>query len=221
MILKAEALTKDFPTPSGPLRILDGVSFSIDPGESVSITGPSGSGKSSLLGLLAGLDRPTSGRVLFKETSVSEMEETELCAWRRTSVGFVFQNFELVSSLTALENAALPLEILGRSAKEAAARAGEILAALGMGARSGHFPHELSGGEQQRVAIARAYIHEPEIIFADEPTGSLDEETARSVVDSLLGINRRLKTALVLVTHNPELARQLDRSLTIHGGKLA
>ncbi|PCI39054.1 MAG: hypothetical protein COB53_03850 [Elusimicrobia bacterium] len=221
MILTAENLIKEFSTPRKVLRILDGVSFSVSAGESVAITGPSGSGKSSLLGLLAGLDRPTEGRVLFKGQALADMGEDGLSAWRRNCVGFVFQNFELVSSLTALENAALPLEILGTSTRDAAATAGNALETLGMSSRADHFPNELSGGEQQRVAIARAYVHQPEIIFADEPTGSLDEETAESVVKALLQVNEERKTALLLVTHNPDLAGRLDRVLTIHGGSVA
>lgn len=214
-VLAVENLVKEFTSAGQRLRVLDGVSLSVAPGETVAVTGPSGSGKSTLLGLMAGLERPTSGRVLFEGEDVGAWDEERLAAWRRESIGFVFQNFRLVPSLTAMENAALPLELGGAPAAEAAERAGAILGELGLGGRLGHYPHQLSGGEQQRAAIARAYAHAPRLIFADEPTGSLDRETSRRVFDALLEANAKRGAALVVVTHDPAVAGRLARSVSL------
>ncbi|MEE8424437.1 MAG: ABC transporter ATP-binding protein [Elusimicrobiota bacterium] len=220
-LLELDAVTKSFTAPGRTLEILKGLKFRLRPGETVAIQGPSGSGKSTLLGLMAGLERPTSGRLLFKGTPIQDWTEDQLSQWRRSSVGFVFQNFRLIDSLTALENVRLPLEIADVAPDAVRTRAAAALEQLGLSDRADHFPDKLSGGEQQRVAIARAYAHEPDIIFADEPTGSLDRETAGTVLDSLLSVNEAHGTALVLVTHDPTVAARMSRTLTLERGLLA
>lgn len=219
-LLRLDEVAKTFTTPSTVLTILDGVSFEIAPGDTLAITGPSGSGKSTLLGLMAGLDRPTGGSILFEGKPLEILDEDGLAAWRRKEVGFIFQSFRLVPTLTALENVSLPLEVLGRGQTGAEEEARARLEALGLGDRVDHFPSALSGGEQQRVAIARAYVHEPRLIFADEPTGSLDRETASKVLDALLETNKLHKTALVVVTHDPVVAERMGRSLTLERGRI-
>lgn len=219
-LLRLEGVAKEFRAAGQTLHVLKGVSLSVAPAETVAVTGPSGSGKSTLLAVMAGLERPSHGRVLHRGRPLPS-DEDRLAEWRRTNLGFIFQNFRLVPGLTALENAALPLEIAGLGAGEAAERAAELLKSLGLSKRAGHYPHELSGGEQQRVAIARAYAHEPPLILADEPTGSLDRETALRVLDALLEANSRHKAALVVVTHDPGVAGRMSRRVALESGSLA
>ncbi|TRX57593.1 ABC transporter ATP-binding protein [Fulvivirga sp. M361] len=218
IILSVENLTKSFVTDNQQLTVLDNVSFNIEEGETISIVGPSGSGKTTLLGLCAGLDLATSGTVSLVGIKLNALNEDDRAYVRNQHVGFIFQNFQLLSTLTALENVTVPLELRGeRNFRE---KGKELLDRVGLGARLGHYPSQLSGGEQQRVAIARAFITSPKILFADEPTGNLDEETAQVVTDLLFNINKELKTTLVLVTHNMELAENTQRIVQIKGGKL-
>lgn len=220
-LLELIGVTKDFDTQVETLRVLKGVSLKIAEGETLAVTGPSGSGKSTLLGLMAGLDRPTTGQILYRGGPLQDLDEDKLAAWRRHNVGFIFQGFRLVSNLSALENVMLPLELLGLNADAAASQAAKLLSEIGLAARLNHFPRQLSGGEQQRVAIARAYAHGPGIIFADEPTGSLDRETAHKVFDALLKFNAEKGAALVLVTHDASAAARMGRVLALDRGALA
>jgi putative ABC transport system ATP-binding protein len=202
---------------SGVLSILDDVSFSVPAGQSLAITGASGSGKSTLLGLLAGLDQPSNGEVHLLGQSLYEMDEDGRAAMRARHVGFVFQSFQLLPNLNALENVMLPLELAGQSAVEPAT---EMLAQVGLAARLHHYPSTLSGGEQQRVSIARAFVQKPVLLFADEPTGSLDEATGATVIDLMFELAAQQNTTLVLVTHDPLLASRCDRQLVLQGGRL-
>jgi putative ABC transport system ATP-binding protein len=217
-MLVAQGLRKEVSSPEGPLTILDDVSLAVSVGESVAIAGPSGAGKSTLLGILAGLDTPTSGRVLLEGLDITALGEDGRAAARARSVGFVFQSFHLLPALTALEQVMLPLELKGhRGARE---RARAALDAVGLLPRAGHYPRQLSGGEQQRVAIARAFVGEPALLFADEPSGNLDTATGERVADLLFTMNRKSRTTLVLVTHEHGLARRCDRVLTLDAGRL-
>lgn len=218
ILLATENLTKSYRSGDRDLVVLDNVSFQAEQGSRLAIMGPSGSGKTTLLGLCAGLDVPSSGVVSLMGFKLNAMNEDDRAYLRNQYTGFVFQNFQLLSTLTALENVMVPLELRGERNVESKAKA--LLDRVGLGARLHHYPSQLSGGEQQRVAIARAFITEPKILFADEPTGNLDEENARQVVDILFGINGESKTTLILITHNPELARQADRILEMRGGKV-
>jgi len=206
--------------PSGPelLTILDSVDLEIASGESVAILGPSGSGKSTLLGLMAGLDRPTEGEVWIAGRRIDRMSEDELSLLRRKQVGFVFQSFQLLANLTALENVLVPLELTG--VRGARGRAVELLGEVGLRDRTHHYPAQLSGGEQQRVAIARAFAPEPEILFADEPTGNLDGATGSSILDLLAGLRARRGTTLVLVTHDGDIARAAQRRIHLRAGRV-
>ena len=208
-------------TYSGPeeaLNVLDGVSFRLRAGQSCAILGPSGSGKTTLLGLCAGLDRPQRGRIHLLGHDLGALDEEQRARLRRQQVGFVFQSFQLLPTLTAVENVTLPLDLLGRSG--ARAQAVRLLEQVGLGARLDHYPAQLSGGEQQRVAVARAFIHQPRILFADEPTGNLDAATAARVMDLLFALNREAGTALLLVTHEPELAARCGRRIRLQAGRL-
>jgi putative ABC transport system ATP-binding protein len=216
--LRADRLGKRVPLPSGELTILDGVGFSIAQGEAVAIVGASGSGKSTLLSLLAGLDVPSDGSVLLDGRPLSALDEDGRARVRGEKVGFVFQSFQLLPSLTALENVMLPLELRGDADATGPARA--ILAQVGLGERLGHYPRQLSGGEQQRVALARAFVTRPAVLFADEPTGNLDTQTGQAIVDLLFRLNRDAGTTLVLVTHDERLAARCDRVLRLDGGRL-
>lgn len=202
---------------TGVLNILDDVSFSVSAGKSIAITGASGSGKSTLLGLLAGLDQPSTGEVHLLGKSLSSMTEDDRAAFRASHVGFVFQSFQLLPNLTALENVMLPLELAGHPAVEPAT---QMLMRVGLGARLDHYPSTLSGGEQQRVSIARAFVQRPVLIFADEPTGSLDEETGLTVIDLMFDMAAQQNTTLVLVTHDPSLAARCDQKIVLQGGRL-
>ncbi len=217
-ILQVERLSKTFPSAEKSLTVLDDVSFQVSGGESVAIIGPSGSGKTTLLGLCAGLDTPSSGAVSIVDVKLNALSEDDRAYVRNQYVGFVFQNFQLLSTLTALENVMVPLEL--RGGDNAAAKAEELLKRVGLGARLHHYPSQLSGGEQQRVAIARAFITDPRILFADEPTGNLDEENAHHVTELLFSMNKEQGTTLVLVTHNLELAQRTGRILRMKGGRL-
>ena len=217
-LVRAENLGKRVPSPEGELIILEGVNFAVATGESVAIVGASGSGKSTLLGLLAGLDTPSSGRVWLAGTDLNSLDEDGRAQLRAKRVGFVFQSFQLLPGLTALENVMLPLELAGHADPEGAARA--VLQQIGLGSRLRHYPAQLSGGEQQRVAIARAFAGGPDLLFADEPTGNLDQRTGQRIIDLLFSLNRQQGTTLVLVTHDTELARYCDRSLELDGGRL-
>ena len=199
------------------LTILDDITFCLRAGESLAITGASGSGKSTLLGLLAGLDTPTSGQVNLLGQSLFALDEDGRAALRAKSIGFVFQSFHLLPNLNALENVMLPLELAGRDAHTTAT---SLLQQVGLGDRLDHFPATLSGGEQQRVSLARAFAQQPSVLFADEPTGSLDEVTGAKVIDLMFEFQRKHQTTLVLVTHDPQLAARCDRQFVMQGGQL-
>lgn len=217
-ILKVEKLTQTYPTAAGPITVLHEVSFDLGAGESLAIVGPSGSGKTTLLGLCAGLDRPSGGDVSLAGTSIGKLNEDQRARVRNEQVGFVFQNFQLIPTLTALENVLVPLELRGVSGREPEARA--LLDRVGLGARTGHYPIQLSGGEQQRVALARAFINAPKILFCDEPTGNLDGATSHAMIDLIFGLNREQGTTLVLVTHDLELAKKCGRIIKLRDGRV-
>ncbi len=217
-ILVLRDVSKSVRTAAGELRILEGISVEIKRGESVAVVGASGSGKTTLLGLMAGLDVPTSGRILFDGHDLTSMDEEERAHLRGRLVGFVFQTFQLLGSLTALENVMLPIELRGDSSAQSAAA--EVLRRVGLGERFDHYPKQLSGGEQQRVAIARAFASNPTVLFADEPTGNLDTRTGELVTDLLFELNREYQTTLVLVTHDVRVASRCNRSLFLDAGHL-
>ena len=229
-VLETAGLEKRIDGPSGALEILRGISLSVHPGESVAILGASGSGKSTLLGLLAGLDAPSAGEVRLLGENIGQLDEDGRAALRAGRVGFVFQSFQLLPALTALENVLLPLELNpahdGLSGGELTARARAALEQVGLQARARHYPHQLSGGEQQRVAVARAIVDRPAVLFADEPTGNLDAETGARIIDLLFGLAGADDTgpaggaALLLVTHDPALAERCDRVVHIRDGVL-
>ncbi len=215
-ILKVQHLTKIYATASGSLTVLHGVGFDLSAGCTCAIVGPSGSGKTTLLGLCAGLDQPTAGTVELDGRDIGRLTEDERALIRNECVGFVFQNFQLIPTLTARENVLVPLELRGGVVREQDAV--ELLARVGLGDRLDHYPAQLSGGEQQRVALARAFSNRPRLLFCDEPTGNLDDDTAHAMVDLIFGLNRERGTTLVLVTHNLDLARRTQRILRLRGG---
>jgi len=231
-VLQAQGLEKNIVGPSGPLEILRGIDLQVTTGETLAILGASGSGKSTLLGLLAGLDAPSAGEVRLLGKNIAELDEDGRAALRAGRVGFVFQSFQLLPALTALENVLLPLELNpahdATSGAELTARARDALDRVGLAARARHYPHQLSGGEQQRVAIARAIVDQPAVLFADEPTGNLDAETGARIIELLFGLAGNTtetpqdhRAALVLVTHDPALAQRCDRLVHIRDGVLA
>jgi putative ABC transport system ATP-binding protein len=217
-VIRAQGLGKTVMSGDSPLTILDGVSFEVERGATVAILGASGSGKTTLLGLLAGLDRPSSGEVWLGDRALNGLSEDARAALRQRWVGFVFQSFQLLPALTALENVMLPLELAG--SRDAPTRAKEWLGRVGLADRLTHYPKQLSGGEQQRVAIARAFSGEPEVLMADEPTGNLDGATGTEVAEVMFRLNRERGTTLLLVTHDSELASRCTRRLSLAGGKL-
>ncbi|HEV8500268.1 MAG TPA: ATP-binding cassette domain-containing protein [Casimicrobiaceae bacterium] len=217
-LLHTQSLTKTVASGDAPLTILDDVTFDVDRGESVAIVGASGSGKTTLLGLLAGLDLPTSGDVWLDGERVTALDEDARAALRQRAVGFVFQSFQLLPAMTALENAMLPLELAGH--RDARALATDWLARVGLAHRTTHYPRQLSGGEQQRVAIARAFASDPMLLFADEPSGNLDQATGAEVAELMFRLNREHGTTLVLVTHDVALASRCGRRLSLAGGRL-
>ncbi|HWS74353.1 MAG TPA: ABC transporter ATP-binding protein [Quisquiliibacterium sp.] len=213
-----EHLTKRVRDADGSLTILEDVGFEVAPGATVAILGASGSGKSTLLGLMAGLDLPSEGKVLASGINLFDLDEDARAAWRARNVGFVFQTFQLLPQMTALENVMLPLELAGDSGAPEKART--LLERVGLGARLGHYPRTLSGGEQQRVALARAFAPAPPLLFADEPTGSLDAATGERIIELLFEMNREAGATLVLVTHDAGLAARCDQRLTLKAGRL-
>ncbi|HSC07624.1 MAG TPA: ABC transporter ATP-binding protein [Steroidobacteraceae bacterium] len=217
-VLRTEGVGKQVSSPEGPLTILSDINLSIGRGESVAVVGPSGAGKSTLLGLLAGLDEPSTGRVWLNGAELTSLDEDGRAALRAQHVGFVFQSFHLVPSLTALENVMLPLELAGR--RDARNAALEVLGSVGLVARKGHYPRQLSGGEQQRVAIARAFVTRPAVLFADEPTGNLDTATGERVMDLLFELNSAAATTLVLVTHDKTIAARCARIIHLDAGRM-
>ncbi len=218
-ILEIRRLTKTYRTGAGPLTVLRDISFTLAPGATCSILGPSGSGKTTLLGLAAGLDRPTSGEVVLNGIDLGTITEDERARVRNELVGFVFQNFQLIPTLTALENVTVPMELRGdRRARDLGL---ELLQRVGLAERRDHYPAQLSGGEQQRVALARAFINRPKILFADEPTGNLDAETSQRVIEIMLELNRDAGTALVLVTHDADVAQLTERTIRLRDGRMA
>ena len=220
-VIEVRGLSKRVKDATGELIILDQIDLSIEKGSSVAIVGASGSGKSTLLGLLAGLDSATGGSVRLLGRDLGTLNEDERAALRSGSVGFVFQSFQLMPHLTALENVMLPLELRGDVPhKEIATRARDLLEQVGLGQRTAHYPKLLSGGEQQRVALARAFVTHPAVLFADEPTGSLDAATGYAIIDLMFEMNRRNGATLILVTHDAELAERCDATVTIEAGRL-
>jgi putative ABC transport system ATP-binding protein len=217
-MLIARDLSKEYRSGDNKLAVLRDVSFSIPQGAFVAIVGPSGSGKTTLLGLLAGLDTPSHGQVILDEADMTAMDEDQRAQLRGEKVGFVFQSFQLISTLTALENVQVPLELRGE--RGASERASELLRRVGLGDRLDHFPTQLSGGEQQRVAIARAFANEPRILFADEPTGNLDSDTGARIVELLESLNRESATTIVLVTHDLGLAARAQRIIRLSDGRV-
>ena len=218
IVLQAENLTKIYRSADRDLIVLDEISFAVEQGNSISIIGPSGSGKTTLLGLCAGLDTPSSGTISLMGFKLNNMSEDDRAYIRNQYVGFVFQNFQLLSTLTALENVMVPLELRGE--RNVINKAKDLLHRVGLADRVHHYPSQLSGGEQQRVAMARAFMTDPKILFADEPTGNLDEENATHITELLFGLNKEQGTTLVLVTHNLDLAQRTQRILRMKGGRL-
>lgn len=217
-ILNVRNLEKTFSSGSREITVLKDITFDIEERETFSIVGPSGSGKTTLLGLCAGLDRPNGGSVELCGTGLDNLSEDERAILRNRNVGFVFQDFQLLPTLTALENVAVPLELQG--AKQAIEKSKELLQKVGLGDRYDHYPSQLSGGEQQRVAVARAFSNSPSILFADEPTGNLDAETGEKIIDLLFNLNKEAGTTLVIVTHDLELAGMTGRVLRLKGGRI-
>jgi putative ABC transport system ATP-binding protein len=218
IILDAQRLTKTYASATGPLTVVRDISFAIAAGSTCAIVGPSGSGKTTLLGLCAGLEHPTSGRVRLDGMDLAALDEDGRARVRNEKIGFVFQSFQLIPTLTALENVMVPMELRGQ--KNAAARARPLLDQVGLCARLSHYPLQLSGGEQQRVGLARAFINQPKILFADEPTGNLDAETGALVIESLFALNAAHATALVIVTHDSELAGRAERVIRLKAGAI-
>ncbi|WP_416448313.1 ABC transporter ATP-binding protein [Leeuwenhoekiella sp. A2] len=217
-ILNVHNLIKSYSSGSKNLRVLDDISFSVEEGETFAIVGPSGSGKTTLLGLCAGLDHLDSGSIELCGTSLDSLSEDERALLRNENVGFVFQDFQLLPTLTAIENVAVPLELQG--AKNAEKTSKELLEKVGLGNRFDHYPSQLSGGEQQRVALARAFSTQPKILFADEPTGNLDSETGETIIKLLFDLNKDAGTTLVIITHDLELAEKTNKILRLKGGKI-
>lgn len=216
-VLQVDRLTKRFRSGERLLTVVDDITFSLGPGETCSVLGPSGSGKTTLLGLCAGLDRPTSGSVLLDGQNLGDLDQDRLAELRNRSVGFVFQTFQLVPTLTALENVMVPLELRGEPGRD---WSWELLRQVGLEDRAHHYPVQLSGGEQQRVGLARAFVNRPRILFADEPTGNLDADTGEKVIELLLEMNRDFGTTLLVVTHDLELSGKTRRILTLKGGRI-
>ena len=219
-VLEVSHLAKTVDTVDGPLTILHDINFSVAEAESLAIVGASGSGKSTLLGLLAGLDTPSKGQVILMDRDISGANEDQRAQIRSQHVGFVFQSFQLIDHLTALENVQLPLELAGMPRAEAAAKAQVWLEKVGLSERLKHRPKTLSGGEQQRVALARAFVTEPDILFADEPTGSLDEKNGQKIIELLFQLNQELGSTLILVTHDMALASRCQRQLVLNNGQV-
>ena len=219
-ILEARELTKVFKSGDHSLTVLNNLSFSVERGISCAIVGPSGSGKTTLLGLCAGLDNPSGGSVSLNNTEISSLSESELTSIRNSEIGFVFQSFQLISTLTALENVMVPVELRGVPFKKVKTKALELLNNVGLKDRTHHYPNQLSGGEQQRVGLARAFIHEPSILFADEPTGNLDDETSASIEELLFDLNKKQGTTLIIVTHDMKLAQKCDRIIRLKSGSV-
>ena len=217
-ILEVQRLSRTYPTAGVPLTVLHDISFILTAGDTCAIVGPSGSGKTTLLGLCAGLDLPSTGTVRVNGIELSQLDEDGRARVRNEHVGFVFQNFQLLPTLTALENVMVPLEL--RGTRHVAPEAGELLKLVGLGERLHHYPVQLSGGEQQRVALARAFINRPKLLFADEPTGNLDTDTGHQIIEALFQLNRERATTLVLVTHDQEIAERAGRVIRLKGGAL-
>jgi putative ABC transport system ATP-binding protein len=217
-ILRVTNLTKTYQSGGRTLTVLDNVSFEILPGDTFSIVGPSGSGKTTLLGLCAGLDQASSGSVYLNNIRLDSLNEDQRASVRNQYVGFIFQNFQLLPTLTALENVMVPLELRGEKGAQRTAK--DLLERVGLGQRGHHYPTQLSGGEQQRVSLARAFANRPKILFADEPTGNLDTETSEKVIDLIFTLNREAGTTLVLVTHDLDLAARTGRIIRIKGGRV-
>ena len=217
-MLTVQQVSKTYPSGNGVLTILHDINFKAEAGSTLSIVGPSGSGKTTLLGLCAGLDRVSSGTVTLNEIRLDTLNEDERAQVRNRYVGFIFQNFQLLPTLTALENVMVPLELRGE--KQVLSRSRELLDKVGLSERLHHYPSQLSGGEQQRVSIARAFVNNPRILFADEPTGNLDEETSEKIIDLLFELNKEAATTLVIVTHNLDLAAHTGRIIRLRGGMI-
>lgn len=217
-ILEVKNVSKTYKSGNRVLTVLDEVSFSVEPGESIAIVGPSGSGKTTLLGLCAGLDAASNGSVKLVDKSLESLTEDERAEVRNQHIGFIFQNFQLLPTLTALENVMVPLEL--KKNKDARQIAKNLLEKVGLGDRLGHYPTQLSGGEQQRVSIARAFANQPKVLFADEPTGNLDTETGELIEELIFRLNKDQGTTLILVTHDLELAKKTNRIINIRGGKV-
>jgi len=217
-ILKINGLERTYKSGSKELTVLQNVSFEVEKGQTFSIVGPSGSGKTTLLGLAAGLDTPNAGKIELCGHDLNSLNQDERAQLRNEQVGFIFQNFQLLPTLTALENVSVPLELQG--AKNAITKAKELLNKVGLGDRIHHYPSQLSGGEQQRVAVARAFSNSPSILFADEPTGNLDEETGEKIIKLLFNLNKEAGTTLVIITHDLDLAARTQQILRLKGGKI-
>lgn len=219
-ILSVKNLSKTFTSGNKQLTVLKDITFSVEKGISCAIVGPSGSGKTTLLGLCAGLDKPSTGVVNLNDQKISDLSESELSVIRNEQIGFVFQSFQLIPTLTALENVMVPIELRGLAYKNVESKAVELLDKVGLKDRITHYPTQLSGGEQQRVGLARAFIHKPEILFADEPTGNLDGDTGSQIEDLLFELNREEGTTLIIVTHDRELAAKCNRIIELKSGAI-